>query len=187
MGLIYNSNVEETKIYEAYNLIVYGKINRYVWTIRGGKDENALITLRITDVDGNNIFSMNMGNNCIFQSRIDDTLDNFLWWIAEDRPDKLTIEEQVFKSLCSSDCLFNHSIKNRKFRKKKEEEERKRIAEYKEREQADIDSVKAYCNKNGFALCFTCNKIYIVEAYTENAAYLLKTMEKNIVRSLLTL
>lgn len=185
MGLIYNSNVEETKIYEAYDLIVYGKINRYVWTICGGKDENALITFRIIDVDGNNIFSMNMGNNCIFQSRIDDTLDNFLWWIAEDNPDESTIEEQVFKSLCSSDCLFNHSIRNRKFKKKKEEEERKRIAEYKEKEQADINSVKAYCDKNGFILCFTCNGVYIIEAHTENAAYLFKTANNQRLESLI--
>lgn len=99
-------------------MTVYGKVNRYVWTIRGGEDENALITFRITDVNGNNIFSMNMGNNCIFQSRINDTLDNFLWWIVEDHPDKSTIEKQVLNSLCASNSIFNYSIENRKIKKK---------------------------------------------------------------------
>lgn len=185
MGIIYNDNVEESKIYEAYGLTVYGKINRYVWTIRGGEDENALITFRITDADENNIFSMNMGNNCIFQSRIDDTLDNFLWWIAEEYPDAYTIEKQVFKSLCFSDCLFNHSIRNRKFKKRKEEEERKRIAEYKEKEQADINNIKAYCNKNGFLFYFTSNGVYIIKAFTDNATYLLKTAGDDRLKSLI--
>ncbi len=95
MGIIYNNNVEETKIYEAYGLTVYGKINRYVWNIYGNKEENALITIRIADAEGKNIFSMYMGNNCILQSRIDDTMDNFLWWIAEEKPDAYTMERQI--------------------------------------------------------------------------------------------
>ena len=77
MGLILNNNVEETKIMSAYGLTVYGKINRYVWTISDRAEENALITIRIADAEGNDIFSMNMGNNVILQSRIDDTMDNF--------------------------------------------------------------------------------------------------------------
>ena len=114
MGLILNNNVEEIKIMSAYGLTVYGKINRYVWTISDRAEENALITIRIADAEGNNIFDMNMGNNVILQSRIDDTMDNFLYWIAKDQPDKYDIEKQVFKSLCASNCLFNHSIRQRK-------------------------------------------------------------------------
>ena len=109
MGLILNNNVEESKIYSAYGLTVYGKINRYIWTMDNNKEEKVLITIRISDVEGNDIFSMQMGNRCIFQSRIDDTMDNFLYWIAKDQPDAYDIEKQVFKSLCASDCLFNHS------------------------------------------------------------------------------
>ena len=82
MGLILNNNVEESKIMTAYGLTVYGKINRYIWTISDKAEENALINIRITDAEGNNIFDMNMGNNVILQSRIDDTMDNFLYWIA---------------------------------------------------------------------------------------------------------
>lgn len=51
MGLILNNNVEETKIMSAYGLTVYGKINRYVWTLSGNTEENALITIRIADAE----------------------------------------------------------------------------------------------------------------------------------------
>ena len=55
MGIIYDGNVEEKKLYTAYGLTVYGKINRYVWTIHDGKEDECIITLRITDSNGNNI------------------------------------------------------------------------------------------------------------------------------------
>ena len=42
-----NNNVEETKIMQAYGLTVYGKINRYVWTLEGNREENALINIKI--------------------------------------------------------------------------------------------------------------------------------------------
>ena len=71
MGLILNNNVEETKIIQAYGLTVYGKINRYVWTLEGNREENALIDIRIADAKENTIFSMQMGNRCIFQCRIE--------------------------------------------------------------------------------------------------------------------
>ena len=129
MGLILNNNVEESKIMSAYDLTVYGKINRYVWTISDRAEENALITIRITDAEGNDIFNMNMGNNVILQSRIDDTMDNFLYWIAKNQPEAYDIEKQVFKSLCASNCLFNHSIRQKKQAEKRKEEEAQRIAE----------------------------------------------------------
>ena len=129
MGLILNNNVEETKIMSAYGLTVYGKINRYIWTISERAEENALITIRIADAEGNDIFSMQMGNRCIFQCRIDDTMDNFLYWIAKEKPDVYDIEKQVFKSLCASNCLFNHSIRQKKQAEKRKEEEAQRITE----------------------------------------------------------
>lgn len=122
MGIIYNNNVKESKIYEAYGFTVYGKINEYEWSIYNYRRENALITIRIIDESGNDIFSMYMGNNCILQCRIDDTMDNFLWWIAEEHPDSYTIEKQVYSSLCSNNCLFNNSIQQRKVKRRREEE-----------------------------------------------------------------
>ena len=49
MGIIYNENVQESKIYQAYGLTVYGKINRYVWATRENQEENALTAIRIVD------------------------------------------------------------------------------------------------------------------------------------------
>lgn len=179
MGLIYNKNVQEQKIYEAYGLTVYGKINRYMWTIRDNEEENALITIRIVDNAGNDIFFMNMGNRCIFQSRIDDTLDNFLWWMSEERPEKNTIEETIYRCLCASDSLFNHSILNKKIRQKREKEEQKRAEKLKREEEEAIDRIKIYCSKNGFISHFGYGGVYIIKPYTENTREVLEGAKNN--------
>lgn len=178
MGLILNNNVEESKIYSAYGLTVYGKINRYIWTISDRAEENALITIRIADAEGNNIFDMNMGNRCIFQRRIDDTMDNFLYWIAKDHPDKYDIEKQVFKSLCASNCLFNHSIRQRKQKEKRNEEEIQRIAELQAMEEKQIATITDYCNRKGLFFYQDYTEGYLLKALTETASNMLKTADK---------
>ena len=178
MGLILNNNVEESKIMSAYGLTVYGKINRYVWILEGNREEKALITIRIADAEGNNIFDMNMGNNAILQSRIDDTMDNFLYWIAKDHPDKYDIEKQVFKSLCASNCLFNHSIRQRKQNEKRKEEEAQRIAERQAEEKKQIDSIKDYCSRKGLFFYQDYTEGYLLKALTETASNMLKTADK---------
>ena len=178
MGLILNNNVEESKIMSAYGLTVYGKINRYVWTISDRAEENALITIRISDVEGNDIFSMQMGNRCIFQSRIDDTMDNFLYWIAKDQPDAYDIEKQVFKSLCASNCLFNHSIRQRKQNEKRKEEEIQRIAERQAMEEKQISTITDYCKSKGLFFYQDYTEGYLLKALTETASNMLKTADK---------
>ena len=178
MGLILNNNVEETKIYSAYDLTVYGKINRYIWTISDRAEENALITIRIADAEGNDIFSMQMGNRCIFQCRIDDTMDNFLYWIAKDHPDKYDIEKQIFKSLCASNCLFNHSIRQRKQNEKRKEEEAQRIAERQAEEKKQIDSIKDYCSRKGLFFYQDYTEGYLLKAHTETALNMITTADK---------
>ena len=178
MGLILNNNVEESKIYSAYGLTVYGKINRYIWTMDNNKEEKALITIRIEDTEGNDIFSMNMGNNVILQSRIDDTMDNFLYWIANDHPDKYDIEKQVFKSLCASNCLFNHSIRQKKQAEKRKEEEAQRIAERQAEEKRHIESIKDYCIHKGLFFYQDYSECYLLKALTETASNMLKTADK---------
>ena len=178
MGLILNNNVEETKIMSAYGLTVYGKINRYIWTISDRAEENALITIRIEDTEGNDIFSMNMGNNVILQSRIDDTMDNFLYWIANDHPDKYDIEKQVFKSLCASNCLFNHSIRQKKQAEKRKEEETQRIAERQAEEKKQIDSIKDYCSRKGLFFYQDYTGGYLLKAHTETALNMITTADK---------
>ncbi|MCM1234784.1 MAG: hypothetical protein NC489_32175 [Ruminococcus flavefaciens] len=174
MGLIYNSNVEEAKIYQAYSLTVYGKINRYEWEVFDRDTENALITIRITDKNNIDIFTMYMGNNCILQSRIDDTMDNFLFWIVENKPDKYDIETQIYKSLCASDSLFNNKIKQQKLKKQKEIEEKARIAEREALRADNNDKIMAYCNKKGLFPYFTYDYVYFIKIYNENVKSLFK-------------
>lgn len=177
MGVIYNNNVEESRIYQAYGLTVYGKINSYEWTIYNYRRENALITIRIVDENGNDIFSVYMGNNCILQCRIDDTMDNFLWWIAEERPNNYTIEKQVYSSLCSGNCLFNNSIQQQKAKRKREEEEKKRIAEREKAAGEAKDNIKAYCDKNNLISYFTYEKVYLIRTHNEKAYQAIKTAD----------
>lgn len=183
MGIIYNNNVKESRIYQAYGLTVYGKINSYEWTIYNYRRENALITIRIIDESGNDIFSMYMGNNCILQCWIDDTMDNFLWWIAEEHPDSYTIEKQVYSSLCSSNCLFNNSIQQRKLKRRKEEEEKKRIAEREKAVKEAKDNIKAYCDKNNLISYFTYEKAYLIKTHNEKAYQAIKTADNKRMES----
>ena len=122
MGIIYDGNVEEKKLYKAYGLTVYGKINRYIWTIHNGKEDECIITLRISDSTGNNVLDMYLGNNCIMYDTFDRTIDNFLYWISTENPDAEQIKKQVYESLCQSDCWFNHRITNRKFKERQQAE-----------------------------------------------------------------
>ena len=188
MGLILNNNVEETKIMQAYGLTVYGKINRYVWTLEGNREENALIDIRITRmINGkeNTIFSMQMGNRCIFQCRIDDTMDNFLYWIATEKPDTYAIEKQVYRSLCQSDSLFNHLIRQKKDRQRKADEERQRIEETQRKERAAVDSINDYSNENGLIPAFTYEKVYLIKPLTEKAQNVIKTADNKHMEGLL--
>lgn len=173
MGIIYNNNVEESKIYQAHGLTVYGKVNRYVWEIFSNKEENVLITIRIVDADGKDIFSMYMGNRCIFQSRIDDTMDNFLYWVVKDQPDTYAIENQIYKSLCQSDSIFNHLISNRKQKEKRQAEEEQRIAERQAEEKRQLYRIKEYCDSKGLFFYQDYTDIFLLKATTNHDRKLL--------------
>ena len=164
MGIIYDGDVEEKKLYKAYGLTVYGKINRYVWTIHNDKKDECIITLRIADNAGNNILDMYLGNVCIMYDTFDSTVDNFLYWINTESPDAEQIKKQVYQSLCQSDCWFNHRIQTRKFNAKREEEERKRIEEQKRKEQDALDKIKEYCRKKDLIFYYDGWKVYILKA-----------------------
>ena len=121
---------------------------------------------------------MNMGNNAILQSRIDDTMDNFLYWIAKDQPDAYDIEKQVFKSLCASNCLFNHSIRQRKQNEKRKEEEAQRIAERQAMEEKQVATITDYCKSKGLLFYQDYTEGYLLKALTETASNMLKTADK---------
>ena len=164
MGIIYNGNVEEKKLYKAHGLTVYGKINRYVWTIYNGKEDECIITLRIADNAGNTILDMYLGNNCIMYDTFDRTIDNFLYWINTENPEKYTIEKQVFRSLCQSDCFFNHRITSRKFKERQQEEIQRKIEEQKKKEQAALDKIKEYCRKKDLIFYYDGWTVYLLKA-----------------------
>lgn len=186
MGLILNNNVQETKIMQAYGLTVYGKINRYLWTLEGNREENALINIIIvSDADNELLFAMQMGNRSILQCRIDDTMDNFLYWIATEKPDTYSIEKQVYKSLCQSDSLFNHLIRQKKDRQRKADAERQRMEETQKKERAAVDSINDYSNVNGLIPAFTYEKVYLIKALTEKAQNVIKTADNKHMEGLL--
>lgn len=189
MGIIYDGNAEEKKLYKAYGLTVYGKINRYVWTIHNGKEDECVITLRITDSNGNNMLDMYLGNNCAMYDTFDGTIDNFLYWISTENPDADQIKKQVYQSLCQFDCWFNDRIRTRKFNARREEEERRRIEEQKEKEQAVLDKIKEYCHKKDLIFYYDGRKVYLLKALNSRAVNLItdaitqhqtKQMESNI-------
>lgn len=179
MGIIYNGNVEEKKLYKAYGLTVYGKINRYVWIIHNNKEDDCIITLRITDNDGNNILDMYLGNNCSMMEIFDRTIDNFLYWIGTENPDAEQIEKQVYQSLCQSDCWFNHRIQARKFNARREEEERRRIEEQKEKEPAALDKIKEYCRERDLIFYYDGWTVYILKALNDKALESINRVIKN--------
>lgn len=181
MGIIFDGNVEENKLYKAYGLTVYGKINRYVWTIHNGKEDECIITLRIADNAGNTILDMYLGNNCIMYDTFDRTIDNFLYWINTENPDTEQIKKQVYESLCQSDCWFNHRITNRKFKERQQAETQRKIEEREEKKQATLDKIKEYCRKKNLIFYYDGWKVYLLETSCNAATSLVNQAiaEKN--------
>ena len=167
MGIIYNSNAEEKKLYKAYGLTVYGKINHYIWTIYNNKEDECIITLRIVNDKGNNVIDMILGNNCIIFDNFDRTIDNFLYWMSTENPEQEQIEKQVFKSLCQTDPLFNHQFELRKFAARREETQRKMMEERRKKEQAALDKIKDYCRENNFIFYYDGVKVFILKPLNE--------------------
>lgn len=180
MGIIYNGNVEEKKLYKAYGLTVYGKINRYVWTIHNNKEDDCIITLRITDSNGNNILDMYLGNNCAMYDTFDRTIDNFLYWISTENPDVEQIEKQVYRLLCQSDCWFNHRIANQKFKERQQEEIQRQIEEREVKKQAALDRIKEYCQKKNLIFYYDGWKVYLLKTSCDAATSLInQAIEEN--------
>ena len=142
MGIIYDKEAKEKKLYKAYDMTVYGKEMTYNWSIYPDKsDELCITSLRITK--GNeNVFKTELGNNCIFKDNFDRTIDNFLYYIKKDSPNAFDIEQTMFKTLTQSNSLFNHRMEQRKKVEQKEVNERKRVRKINEETQNKIDYIK---------------------------------------------
>jgi len=167
MGIIYDKNAKEKELYSAYGLTVYGKENRYdsIWS---PDVKSVFITLRISDGE-KDLVDEHLGNNCIFPGTFKSTIDNFLWWISNDKPDDYDVKSHILKCLCSSNCLFNTQIENRKWKEEQQrkKEERCRLIE-KERE-VKIYAIKEYCKKNHLVFARNWKGVYLFEVDNERA------------------
>lgn len=174
MGIIYNGNVEEKKLYSAYGMTVYGKENDYSWTIYPDRPrEKCYTSLRINDGE-TDIINVNLGNRCIFKENFDRTIDNFLYWIDRDFPSDYLIENAVFKSLTCTDSIFNYRIENRKRKEYQEEEQRKRAEEREKKERAAVVEIIDYCTKHGLFSYEKYGEIIILKPLHNNAKEMIK-------------
>lgn len=159
MGIMYNYDVEEQKLYEAYEITVYGKVNKYTCSIYSDKaDEDCIIFLRL-EKNGEEFFRIHLGNNCIMKDNFDRTIDNFLYHVNKENPDRFDLENGIYNTLCKTNSLFNHMIEERKRRERKEEETKRK----REEREKEIDSMTEYlsgeCEKKDWLL-------YIHRAYS---------------------
>ena len=177
MGIIYDKNAKEKELYSAYGLTVYGKENRYdsIWS---PDVKSVFITLRISDGE-KDLVDEHLGNNCIFPGTFESTIDNFLWWISNDKPDDYDVKSHILKCLCSSNCLFNTQIENRKWKEEQQrkKEERCRLIE-KERE-VKIYAIKEYCKKNHLVFARNWKGVYLFEVDNERAKETLESADSD--------
>ena len=161
MGIIYDKDAKEKELYSAYGLTVYGKENRYD-SIFSPNVKSVYITLRISDGE-RNLVDEYLGNNCIFPNTFTSTIDNFLWWLIKDKPDKYDVEKMISKCLCASDCLFNTRIENRKWKEKQELEAAERHIRQKAEDDKKIEEIKQYCNRKKLIFKQNWEGIYLIK------------------------
>lgn len=148
MGIIYDKEAKEKKLYEAYGMTVYGKEMMYNWSIYPDKPNELCITSLQIVKENEDIFKTELGNNCIFKDNFDRTIDNFLYYVSKDSPDNFDIEQTMFKTLTQTNSLFNERMKQRKNREQKEANERERIRKIEEETQNKIDYIKKKSNRH---------------------------------------
>lgn len=131
MGVLWNREAPEKKVYSAYGMTVYGKVNTYQWNIFAGNPvEKCLISLRIVReniIESQEILNVSMGNNVILERVFERTIDNFLYWIVKECPFDNKIEEEVFRVLTKFSTAFNSNMERLKW---KEKETERRFKEY---------------------------------------------------------
>lgn len=178
MGLIYTEN-KEKELYAAYDMTVYGKENKYNWTIYPDKPtETVYTTLRI-EKNGEDIVNVVVGNRCIFEKVFLRTIDNFLYWIDKDDPDSYSIEKAVFKSLCEANSLFNYNIENRKRQEQKDLEYEARREAIIAEEERKLEEIRDYCNKKKLVFKKYYEKMYLIKIMDENVREMITGADKD--------
>lgn len=134
MGVLWNCEAPEKKMYSAYGMTVYGKVNTYQWNIFAGNPvEKCLISLRIVRenvTESQEIVNLSMGNNVILERVFERTIDNFLYWIAKEFPFDNEIEEEVFRVLTKFSTAFNSNMERLKWKEKETERSLKEYGYY---------------------------------------------------------
>lgn len=170
MGIICDKKAEEKELYSAYGMTVYGKENRYD-SVFSPEVKSAYITLRFTKGE-ENLADVYLGNRCVFKTTFNDTVDDFLYWIKEEKPESYQIEDAVFKYLCNNDSLFRHRIEQMKQRERKHKEAGERTERYKAEMQKQKEFIKEKCKDNNWML-------YINDYYPYCDVYIFKPLNDN--------
>ena len=175
MGIIYDKNVEEKELYSAYGMTVYGKENRYD-SVFSPEVKSAYITLRISN--GNeNLADVYFGNMCVFPDVFKLTIDDFLYWIKEEKPESYQIEQAVFKYLCRNDSLFRTRIENMKRKDRDKKEATERTEKYKAEMQKQKEFIEKKCKENNWMLYihdyYPYSDVYIFNPLNEGAEMLI--------------
>lgn len=169
MGIIYDKNVEEKELYSAYGMTVYGKENRY-YSVFSPEIKSAYITLRFTNGE-ENLADVYLENRCVFKTTFNDTVDDFLYWIKEEKPKSYQIEDAVFKYLCNNDSLFRTRIENMKRKERKKKEAEERIEKYKAEMQKKKEFIEEKCKENKWML-------YIHDYYPYSDVYIFNPLSE---------
>ena len=148
MGIIYDKNAEEKELYSAYGMTVYGKENRYD-SVFSPEVKSAYITLRFTKGE-ENLADVYLGNRCVFPDTFDMTIDDFLYWIKEEKPESYQIEDGVFKYLCNNNSLFRYNIERMKRKEREQKEEAERTEKYKAEMQKQREFIEKKCKENNW-------------------------------------
>lgn len=176
MGLLYLKN-EEKQLYSAYGLTIYGRQDRYEWTIYSNKpDENVYTSLRI-ERNGEEIYNRNLGNRCIFEENFNRTIDNFLWWIDKDNPDEYDIDQFVIKCLCEANSFFNYRIDMRKRKEKEKTAELERVKTIREEKSRQIDAIEQYCKKKNLLFKQYYNEVYLIKLHNKGVRQMIENAE----------
>lgn len=159
---------EEQKIYSAYGLNVYAKQDTFVWTLEN-KEENCLVSIRISNDCGNDIINLPLEKKVILQELFDSTIDNFLYWIANEKPSVIKIEDMIFDSLCKSNYIFNFRIELLKAKHQKEKEIKQQTEEAESNRKNDAEKLKQYCAENELYYYKDSDKIIFLKALSDKA------------------
>ena len=104
------TNKEEKEVYSAYGMTVYCVENENIWL----KNHDSVYTAIRIERNGENIVDIDLDINYIGKRNFEKSIDNFLWWIKEDKPDKGYTESAVYAWLTECNNFLNHRIESRK-------------------------------------------------------------------------